>query len=287
MSMAVISRTSHELCHPYKTPAMTATITSPSAIAQLPLSIGLRDDCRFDNYFVADNREAVAALQQHAPEPPSASTQSDTALYLWGSAGTGKTHLLQAACHHAAMLGSGLDSSRATAVAYLPLAQASMQADQLDPAMLEGLEYLALICIDDIQAIAGQPEWETALFHLYNRIRLTGTRCIIAGNSSPHGVGLHMPDLVSRLCWGQVLHLNALDDEAVIAALQLRARHRGLELSEEVARFLWRHYPRDMTSLFALLERLDRDSLAAQRKLTIPFVKTFMQADRQALTQGA
>ena len=258
---------------------MSVAVASGQAM-QLPLSIGLRDDCRFDNYFIADNREAVAALQQHSQEPPSAGSGSDPAIYVWGSAGTGKTHLLHAACHQA--------SNHATAVAYLPLAQASMQTDQLDPAMLEGLEHLALICIDDIQAIAGQPQWETALFHLYNRIHSgsTGARCIIAGNSSPHGMGLHMPDLISRLCWGQVLHLNVLDDEAVIAALQLRARHRGLELPEEVARFLWRHYPRDMTSLFALLERLDRDSLAAQRKLTIPFVKTFMQADRQALTQG-
>lgn len=202
-------------------------------------------------------------------------------IYLWGSTGTGKTHLLQAACHQAVLL----DSSRAAAVVYLPLTQA-LQTDPLDPAMLEGLEHLALICIDDIQAIAGQPQWETALFHLYNRIRAHGARCIIAGNSGPHGVGLHLPDLVSRLCWGQVLHLNVLDDEAVIGALQLRARHRGLELPEEAARFLWRHYPRDMTSLFALLERLDRDALAAQRKLTIPFVKTFMQADRQAFMQG-
>jgi len=256
---------------------MSLAVASGQA-TQLPLSIGLRDDCRFDNYFIADNREAVAALQQHAQEPPSASTGSDTAIYVWGSAGTGKTHLLHAACHQATLL----DSGHATAVAYLPLAQALMQDDQLDPAMLEGLEHLALICIDDIQAIAGAPQWETALFHLYNRIRVTGARCIIAGNSSPHGMGLQLPDLVSRLCWGQVLHLNALDDEAVIAALQLRAHHRGLELPEEVARFLWRHYPRDMTSLFSLLERLDRDSLAAQRKLTIPFVKTFMQADRQA-----
>ena len=256
---------------------MNAAVTSSAASAQLPLSIGLRDDCRFDNYFVADNREAVAALQHHA------SMESDTVFYLWGGAGTGKTHLLQAACHHATLL----DSRRATAVAYLPLTQALMETDRLDPAMLEGLEHLALICIDDIQAIAGQPLWETALFHLYNRIRARGTRCIIAGNSSPHGVGLHMPDLVSRLCWGQMLHLNALNDEEVIAALQLRARYRGLELSDEVARFLWRHYPRDTASLFALLDRLDRDSLAAQRKLTIPFVKTFMQADMPAFIKGA
>lgn len=235
------------------------------ASVQLPLSIGLRDDCRFDNYFVADNHEVVTALQCDAV------IGNDAIIYLWGNTGTGKTHLLQAACHQMSLM----DNGPGVAVAYLPL----MQADQLDPVMLEGLEHLALICIDDIQAIAAYPEWEAALFHLYNRIRASGARCIISGNSGPNGLGLQMPDLVSRLCWGQVLHLNALDDDAVIGALQLRAHHRGLDLPEEVARFLWRRHPRDMTSLFALLERLDRDSLAAQRRLTIPFVKTFMLAD--------
>lgn len=253
-----------------------STQASTLAPAQLALSIALRDDCRFDNYFVADNREAVTALQRHTAGH--ATTESDAITYLWGSAGTGKTHLLQALCHQAASLSNGIDSRRGVAVAYLPLTQA---LTQLDPAMLEGLEHLALICIDDIQAIAEHPLWEAALFHLYNRIRASGAHCVIAGNSGPHGLGLHMPDLVSRLCWGQVLHLNALDDDAVISALQLRAHHRGLELSEEVARFLWRRHSRDMASLFTLLERLDRDSLAAQRKLTIPFVKAFMQANLQ------
>lgn len=255
---------------------MSLSINQSQAL-QLPLSITLRDDCRFDNYFIADNREAVAALQRQVADPLDDAITYVT--YLWGEVGTGKTHLLQAACHQAALVGGG----RGAAVAYLPL----MQADQLDPAMLEGLEHLALICIDDIQAIAGVPQWETALFHLYNRICASGAQCIIAGNRGPHGLGLTMPDVVSRLCWGQVLHLKALDDEAVIAALQLRAHHRGLDLPEEVARFLWRHYPRDMASLFALLERLDQDSLAAHRKLTVPFVKNFMQADRQAFVKGA
>lgn len=231
-----------------------------SVNTQLPLSIGLRDDSVFDNYFSGANREAVAAVRRNA------AGQGDAIMYLWGSAGTGKTHLLQAACHQASL--------RGVAAAYLPL----LQADQLAPALLEGLEHLALICIDDIQAVAAQPLWETALFHLYNRARLSGAHCIIVGNSGPHGLGLHMPDLVSRLCWGQVLHLHALDDDAIIAALRLRARHRGLDLPDDVARFLWRRHPRDMPSLFALLERLDRDSLAAQRRLTIPFVKEITEA---------
>ncbi|MDX1252864.1 MAG: DnaA regulatory inactivator Hda [Gammaproteobacteria bacterium] len=223
---------------------------------QLPLGIGLRDDASFDNFISGANAEAVSAVQRNAR-----SGGGEPIIYLWGGDGVGKTHLLQAACHQA--------SAQGEAAAYIPLAQAG----ELSPAMLEGLEQLALVCIDDIQAIAAQPAWEAALFHLYNRLRDSGTRCIIAGNAAPAGLALRLPDLVSRLAWGLVLHLATLDDEGLLAALQLRARNRGLDMPEEVAQFLLRRHSRDMPLLFALLDRLDHASLTAQRRLTIPFVK--------------
>lgn len=173
-----------------------------------------------------------------------------------------KTHLLQAACH--------LAGAQGQTVAYVPLAQAG----EFPPAMLEGLEQLALVCIDDIQSIAAQPAWETALFHLYNRLRDKGARCMIAGNAAPGNLALKLPDLASRLAWGLVLRLTALDDEGLLAALRLRARNRGLDMPEDVAQFLLRRHSRDMPALFALLERLDHASLAAQRRLTIPFVRS-------------
>lgn len=115
--------------------------------AQLPLGIGLRDDASFDNFFPGANAEAVSAVQRSAR-----SGEGEQIIYLWGGQGVGKTHLLQAACHQA--------SAHGQAAAYVPLAQ----ANEFSPLMLEGLERLALVCIDDIQAIAAQPAWETALF---------------------------------------------------------------------------------------------------------------------------
>ncbi|HKJ77017.1 MAG TPA: DnaA/Hda family protein, partial [Gammaproteobacteria bacterium] len=85
-----------------------------------------------------------------------------------------------------------------------------------------------------------------------------------------------LPDLVSRLGWGLIFHVRPLSDEQMIDALQLRARQRGLDLPADVARYLLRHYRRDMTSLASLLERLDHASLVAQRRLTIPFVKQWL-----------
>jgi len=139
--------------------------------------------------------------------------------------------------------------------------------------MLEGLEQQAVVTVDDVHAIAGQAAWEEALFHLFNRLREAGNRLVVSARGAPAALNLQLPDLVSRLGWGPVFQLQPLDDDGKRAALQLRARQRGMELPDEVAWYLLRRSPRDMDSLFELLQRLDVASLAAQRRLTIPFVR--------------
>lgn len=225
-------------------------------IAQLPLGIGLREAATFANFVPGANAAVLHALAQ-ATEP---------CLYLWGGAGSGRTHLLQAACHAEAECA---DRHATGTTVYLPLGM----HQEFAPSVLDGLEDLSLVCLDDVQAIAGAPAWETALFHLYNRLRETGTRLLVAGRAAPAGLGLRLPDLISRLNWGPVFQLHALEDEDKILALQLRARARGFELPEDVARYLLRRLPRDMHSLFDMLDELDTASLAAQRRLTIPFVR--------------
>lgn len=222
---------------------------------QLTLGIGLRDSATFGNFLPDGNELVVQALQD----------ETETTLYLWGPAGCGRTHLLQALCHQAV--------TRGAAPAYLPL----RELVALSPAMLEGLEQQAVIGIDDVQAVAGRPEWEEALFHLYNRVRDAGHRLVASGEAPPQGLGLALPDLVTRLGWGPVFRLVALDDAGKRRALQLRARGRGMELPDEVADYLLRRSPRDMASLFSLLDQLDQASLAAQRKLTIPFVRQLVR----------
>ena len=228
---------------------------------QIPLRFAWQDGFSFENFFtggsVKSNVEAVHYLHQMA----SANKSDEQFLFLWGFSHAGKSHLLQAACQQAA--DSGLT------VAYLPFAEIG----ELQSEMFTGLEKLSLVCIDDVQVLAGNKPCEEALFHLYNRMRDTGGKMIVAGNVAPSALSITLADLQSRLSWGPVFHLQELTDENKIEALQLRANARGFELTEEVGLFLIRRSARDMVSLFALLDKLDEASLAQHRKLTIPFVR--------------
>jgi DnaA-homolog protein len=227
-------------------------------LTQLALPLGLRDDATFDNFYQGVNQHAMQAVIACA------SGEGYPFIYLWGQVGAGRSHLLQAACH--------LATEKNRSSVYLPL-----QTPDLAPQILQNLEHINVVCIDDIEAIAKDKLWEEALFHLYNRMRDTKQALLIAGNNPPQRLGLLLPDLVSRLAWGVVFQLQVLSDEDKLAALQMRAKLRGLILNDEVGQFLLRRCPRDMPKLFALLETLDRASLQAQRKLTIPFVKSVLQ----------
>lgn len=226
---------------------------------QLPLGLALRDSATFDNFISEGNAALIAALRE------SIGGASPSPLFLWGAPGTGKTHLLQAACHAGAREG--------LAVAYLPVRELLGPG----PGVIEGMESFDLVCVDDVGAIGGDAAWEQALFTLFNGLRETGGRFVAAGAAPPPALGLHLDDLASRLAWGPVFHVKELADDAKCQALVRRARDRGMEMPEDVARYLLRRQPRDLPGLFALLARLDEVSLAAQRRLTVPFVKQVME----------
>lgn len=228
---------------------------------QIPLRFAWQDGLSFENFFSNESLKSNAEAIHHLQKMVVGETSAEQFLFLWGFSNAGKSHLLQAACQQAS--DSGLS------VAYLPL----IDIGNLDPEMFSGLEQMSLVCIDDVQALAGNDLCEEALFHLYNRMREAGNKMIVAGDVAPNALPIKLADLQSRLSWGPVFHLQELNDENKIAALQLRANIRGFELTEEVGQFLIRRSARDMSSLFALLDKLDEASLAQHRKLTIPFVR--------------
>lgn len=225
---------------------------------QLALSVRLRDDATFDNFFVGDNALTVEAL--------TAALRGDGEqfFFIWGLTGTGRTHLLQACCH-------AMDKLKQQSF-YLTLNEHSLY----QPEILAGLDSLALVAIDDIDAIAGDAKWEEALFHLYNRCRESGTILCITAHDAPRYLTVTLPDLQSRLAWGLVCQLHGLPDQQKVQVLQQRAKSRGMLMSDEVANFLMNRCERDMPNLFVILDRLDHATLAAQRRLTIPFIKSVL-----------
>jgi DnaA family protein len=229
---------------------------------QLALDIRLADYAVFDSFHPALNAVAVASLRR------AAEGEGAQMLWIWGAPGSGRSHLLQASV--------ALAHERDAATAYLPLAELR----QMSAAILEGMTGFDLVALDDIAAIAGSPDWEKALFHLYEELVARGTRLVIAAATPPGQAGFALPDLSSRLSAGAVFRLEQLSDADCLLALRRRAAWRGLTLPEETAQFLLSRVARSSTTLFQILDRLDRAALEAQRRLTIPFVKSVLESGR-------
>lgn len=222
---------------------------------QLPLAVQLRDDATFDNFYAGDNALLIDTLRRQ-------SGGGERYLYVHGQAGSGRSHLLQAACHHAG-----------AASVYLPLQELT---DYPAEELFEGLEQLALVCLDDLHCVLGQPAWEQSLFHLFNRLQERQVCLLISAHCAVRELPLVLADLGSRLSWGMVFQINPLTDQQRTKLMQLRASGRGLQLSDEVAQFIYHRCQRDTAALLVVLDTLDKASLQQQRSLTIPFIKTTM-----------
>lgn len=221
----------------------------------MALPLQLADYAVFDSYLPVGNEPLVSYLR-HLVE-----AGTGPGCWLWGEPACGKTHLLQAVCDQ---LGDR--------AAYLPLALLHAAG----PEVLEGAGLRAFVCIDDVAQVAGQPAWEHALFALYNQVTDAGGTLLIASSAPVRASGFELPDLRSRFSQLTTFHIKPLDESGRMRALQLRAQHRGLELPDETARFMLNRSRRDMASLYALLDRLDAEALRAQRRLTVPFVRSVL-----------
>ena len=227
-------------------------------MSQLALPLKLADHAVFATFMATGNEALVAHLEGVAD------ARDGHGAWVYGAAATGKSHLLQAVCERA--------GDRAI---YVPLGDLAPAG----PAVLDGLESLAVVCLDDLDAVAGRPDWEEAIFHLINALGSSGGQLVAAAPAAPRASGFGLPDLASRLSRLPVFRLQALNEPQRAAALKLRAQHRGLELPDETAKFLLARSRRDMASLYRLLDRLDGAALQAQRRLTIPFVRDVLKDD--------
>lgn len=226
---------------------------------QLPLDVQLADYAVFESFYPGSNAAAVHALGL------AAAGKGSPVLWLWGPRESGKTHLLQACVSEA--------SRRNRDTAYLPLDS----AHGLGPRMLDGMGQVDLLCIDGAEAIAGDPDWEQRLFVVFEALAQRGGRLVLAGSEAAAGCKFGLPDLASRLMSGETYRLNGLTDEERVAALQLRASWRGFQLPDKTGRYLIARVDRGAGALFTLLDQLDHAALAAQKRLTVPFVKSVLE----------
>jgi DnaA family protein len=218
----------------------------------------------FDNFVVGDNAELVARLRAGA-----ADGNADRFIYLWGAAGSGRTHLLRAAIDAgagaAALPGRYMDLRAPDG----PLG-IELLADQ-------GGRRLARVVLDNVDAIdtGGQQR----LFNLYNTLRAERPDCmmVVAGSQPPSALPLRA-DLITRLSWGLTYEVHALTDAQKAAALGRHAGTRGLIIGDEVFEWLLQTLPRDMRTLLAVIDALDRYSLAAKRAITLPLAREWLRS---------
>lgn len=225
---------------------------------QIPLQLEPTREHRFEDFVPGPNRAVVAEMQSILDHP-------DGALFLSGPEGSGKTHLLNALC--LAARERGLTAFNA-GLGSLP---------DRSPALLEGLEQIDLVCVDDLHLVAGESDWEEALFHCLNRIRASHGRVVLASRERLSALPLVLPDLASRLQWGLRMQLQPLGDKDKIAVLERHAASLGIDLPREVGRYLIRHSARDIRSLLSGVEQLQRAAFSARRRITVPLAREILR----------
>lgn len=228
-------------------------------MSQLPLALRFPRQQRFEHFHAGSANAATLALLR-----TTAATAAAPWVLLHGPPGSGKTHLLLAACQSAAEAGRRV---RYAALGALPAPR---------PEAIAALTGAELIAIDELDVAAGTRADEQALFDLYNRSRAEGATLLIAARLPPAELALSLPDLRSRLgaCTRAVLH--PLVDDERRTVLRERAAARGIELDDSVLDWLFARHARDLGALTALLDRIDRAALAARRRVTVPFLRELL-----------
>jgi DnaA-homolog protein len=220
---------------------------------QMLLDLGAEKPQTLDTFVVGQNAELSQLLRQFAQY--ATAMPKERFVYIWGEAGAGKSHLLQAL---AAVPGSR----------YIPAGAG--EGDYLFD------DTTRLYLMDDCQSLS--PEAQISAFALFNQVRENGGLLVSAGDKAPAGLELR-EDLRTRLGWGLIYQVHGLTDEEKIAALTQAAQVRGITLSPGVLPYLITHFRRDMRSLSSMLDALDQYSLETQRPITLPLLRSLLQLE--------
>ncbi len=228
---------------------------------QLALGVSLPDHIGFDNFLPGPNVFALNSLRDVI------SRSGFNCVYLWGSSQSGKTHCLQAACNFLAAK---------FPVVYIPGRQFAAKS----AAILHGMENQQLVCLDDLEAVCGLGEWERGLFNLYNQLQENRGLLCVSAEANLEQIGIHLPDLKSRLHAGLNLRLYPLSDDEKVQALYQRCKSRGIDIPPESVEFVLKRRSRDLASLYSFIDQLIERAITQQRRLTIPFIKEHWSSEK-------
>jgi DnaA family protein len=235
---------------------------------QIPLPLTPRRDSRFEDFIPGPNAAVVESLKDMLDE-------AGSHVFLHGDEGSGKTHLLNALC---------LETRERGGRAYY-LALKRLPGDAA--AALQGVEGLDLVCVDDLHLVAGDRDWEEALFHGFNRIRETGGRLLVSSCKRLSALDINLPDLASRLAWGLQLPLKPLSDADKLAVISRHSDALGLGLGEDVQQYLIKHCERSVAALIGTVEELHQVALTNKRRITIPLAREVLRSAAETEDENA
>lgn len=220
---------------------------------QLLLDWGADQAQTLDTFTIGSNEELVQHLHQLSAR--AVSSPMERFVYLWGESGAGKTHLLRALATASDARYIGADAP-ADAFVFAP--------------------GIVLYVLDDCDLLSA--ESQIAAFGLFNQVREHGATLVTAGSVAPAVLPLR-EDLRTRLGWGLIYQVHGLTDEEKIDALSHAAHARGFAVAADVLPYLITHFRRDMPSLLAMLDALDRYSLETKRPITLPLLRSLLQLE--------
>ena len=186
-------------------------------------------------------------------------------LFLYGIAGTGKSFLLQSLCNH-------YTDCKKTSL-YIPL----NEVKEYESSFLDSLEELDLICIDEIDSISKDNDWEVAIFNLINNCLMSKCRLIFCSRLNPSSLQFNLKDLFSRIKKIDHLELLPVKEHNLKDALKFIIEQRSLEIGDSEINYLMTHSTRSLSNILEIIDELDQQSLKLKRRITIPLIKEFIQ----------
>ena len=206
-----------------------------------------------DGFYISEENSHLISLLKD-------NTFSDD-LFIYGTTESGKTFLLQAMCN--------FYSSNKQSSLYIPFKKVLDYGVDI----FEALEDIDLICLDGIEEIITEIEWEKAIFNLINKSLLSGSRLILTSSKDLNSFNFALPDLESRIRKIQSFELFPIKDKDIFDALIYISKLTSINLGDKEAKYLVTYSNRNITNLVHILESLDQLSMEMKRKITIPLIK--------------